>query len=181
MPACSWTGRVGLLERYAYTLLHDIVCDTGKNDNALIICTLIKFAIIECIMCNMYMNGCIFSVILLSGKYKEKAELCLDCRSQAAGHVLQQCCLNGHEATIVVYSDAEMREVVPVHWPALAFKRNVRWFSVKADHLKKCHDHMKCSYPHHYLEGRILNLWRENAVVTDTRPSFVRILTASAQ
>ena len=121
----------------------------------------------------------VFSVTLVSGKYEEKAELCLDCRSQAAGHVLQQCCLNGHEANIVIYSDAEMREAVPVYWPALASKRNVRRFTVKADHLKTCHDRMKCSFPHHYLEGKILNLWRENSVMTDRRPSSVRISRAS--
>ena len=123
----------------------------------------------------------VFSVTLVSGKYEEKAELCLDCRSQAAGHVLQQCCSNGHEATIVIYSDAEIREVVPVYWPALASKWNVRQFPVKADHLKTCHDRMKCSFPHHYLEGRILNLWRENSVITDRRPSSVRISRASTQ
>ena len=104
---------------------------------------------------------------------KEEKELCLDCRSQAAGHVLKQCHLHGHEATIVVYSDAEMREIVSVYWPMIA--SNVRRFTVKADHLETCQDCMKCSFPHHYLEGKILNLWRENSVMTDTRPSPVRV------
>ena len=115
-----------------------------------------------------------------SGMYKAKAELCLDCRFQAAGHVLQQCCLNGHEATIVVYSAAEMREIVPVYWPAHESEMNVkRFYTVKADHLKMCHNRMKCSSPHHYLEARILNIWRENSVMINTRPSPVRLLTAS--
>ena len=108
-----------------------------------------------------------------SGMYKEKKELCLDCRSQAAEHVVQQCQVNGHEATVVVYSDAEKRELVPVYWPVNASK--VRWFTVKADHVRTCCDRMKCSLPHHYLERRILNLWREVTVATDTRPSPVRI------
>jgi len=81
--------------------------------------------------------------------------------------------VNGHEATVVVYSDAEKREFVPVYWPVNASK--VRWFTVKAHHLRTCHDRMKCSFPHHYLEQRILKLWREKAVATDTRPSPVRI------
>ena len=105
--------------------------------------------------------------------YKEKKELCLDCRSQAAEHVVQQCQVNGHEATVVVYSDAEKRELVPVYWPVNASK--VRWFTVKADHVRTCCDRMKCSLPHHYLERRILNLWREVTVATDTRPSPVSI------
>jgi len=108
-----------------------------------------------------------------SGMYKEKKELCLDCRSQEVEHVVQQCRVNGHEATVVVYSDAEKREFVPVYWPVNASK--VRWFTVKAHHLRTCHDRMKCSFPHHYLEQRILNLWRQKAVATDTRPSPVSI------
>ena len=108
-----------------------------------------------------------------SGMYKEEKELCLECRSQAAEHVVQQCRVNGHEATVVVYSDAQRREFVPVYWPVNASK--VRWFTVKADHLRTCRDRMKCSFPHHYLEQRILNLWRQKAVATDTRPSPVRI------
>ena len=111
-----------------------------------------------------------------SGTYTEQKELCLDCRSQAAGHVLQQCNLNGHEAKTVVYNDTERRELVPVYWPVNASKHNVHVkFTVRADHLSSCHDRTKCSLPHHYLEGRILNIWRENAVVTNTRPSSVRI------
>ena len=105
--------------------------------------------------------------------YEEKKELCLDCKFQAAEHVVQQCRLNGHEATVVIYSDAVKRELVPVYWPGSPSKG--RWFTVKADHLRTCHDRMKCSFPHHYLEQRILNLWRQKAVATDTRPSPVSI------
>ena len=113
--------------------------------------------------------------VVHSGMYKEEKELCLDCRSQAAGNVLQQCNLNGHEASIVVYNDPERKEVVPVYWPVIAAKRNVPVrFSVKTHHLNTCHDRTECSFPHHYLEGMILNLWRENTVVTSTRPSSVR-------
>ena len=112
-------------------------------------------------------------LLTYSGMYKEKKELCLDCRSQAARNVVQQCRVNGHEATVVVYSDAQRREFVPVYWPVNASK--VRSFTVKADHLRTCCDRMKCSFPHHYLERRILNLWREITVATDTRPSPVRI------
>ena len=110
----------------------------------------------------------------LSGMYKEKKELCLDCRSQAAGHVLQQCNLKGHEANIVVYSDPERREIVPVYWPVNASKLNER-LKVTEEHLSTCRDQAKCSFPHHYLEEWILKLWRENTVVTNTRPSSVRI------
>ena len=121
----------------------------------------------------MYAHMLMLFLLTYSGMYKEKKELCLDCRSQAAEHVVQQCRVNGHEATVVVYSHAQRREFVPVYWPVNA--SNVRWFTVKADHLRTCHDRMKCSFPHHYLEQRILNLWRQNSVATDTRPSPVSI------
>ena len=109
-----------------------------------------------------------------TGMYKEEKELCLDCRSQAAGHTMQQCRLNGHEANIVIYSDTERKEIVPVYWSAIASKLNVK-FTVEEDHLRTCHDCTECSFPHHYLEARILNIWRENTVMTNTRPSSVRV------
>ena len=101
-------------------------------------------------------------------------EVCLDCRSQTARHIVQQCRLNGHEATVVVYSDAQRREFVPVYWPVIASRQNVK-FVVNIDHLSTCHDRTECSIPHHYLEARILNVWRENTVMTSTRPSLVRV------
>ena len=105
--------------------------------------------------------------------YVEQMELCLDCRCQAAEQVLQQC--QGHKASIVVYNDAKSRELVQVHWPGNAFMPPK--FTVNEKHLITCgHDRKECSSPHHYLEGRILNLWRENTVVTSTRPSPVRIV-----
>ena len=122
---------------------------------------------------------CILNNILWShsGSYKEQKELCLDCRSQTAQRILQQC-QKEHKARLrfVVYSDADCREIVPVHWPIKLSRMPpyVR-FTVKAEHLNTCGDPTACSFPHHYLEARILNLWRENSVVTSTRPSLVRI------
>ena len=108
--------------------------------------------------------------------YMEQKELCLDCRCQAVEQLLQQCQLKRHKTSIVVYSDAKSRELVRVHWPVNASKlpSNAR-FTVTKEHLNICHDRTECSSPHHYLEAWILNQWRENTVVTNTRPSPVRI------
>ena len=108
--------------------------------------------------------------------YTEQIELCLDCRCQAAELLLQQCQLKGHKGSIVVYSDAECRELVPVHWPVNASKLPLNERStVTEEHLNICDDRTECSSPHHYLEAKILNQWRENTVVINTRPSPVRI------
>ena len=122
----------------------------------------------------MYITLCICTIFTHPGSCKEENEVCLDCRSQAARHVVQQCRVNGHEATVVVYSDAQRREFVPVYRPVIASRLNVE-FLVNKDHLSTCHDPTECSIPHHYLEARILNVWRENTVMTSTRQSLVRV------
>ena len=126
---------------------------------------------------SLYCITCVYySAFHAAAMYVEQMELCLDCRCQAAERLPLQCQLKRHETSIVVYSDAKSRELVPVHWPVNASKLPLnKRFTVTKEHLNTCHDRMECSSPHHYLEGRILNLWRENSVVTSTRPSPVRI------
>ena len=125
----------------------------------------------------MYIILCICAIFTHPGACKVKDEVCLDCRSQTAQHVVQQCRLIGHEATVVVYSDAQRREFVPVYQPVIASRLNVK-FVVNIDHLRTCHDRTECSIPHHYLEAKILNVWRENTVMTSTRPSLVRVTSS---
>ena len=125
----------------------------------------------------MYIILCICAIFTHPGTCKEENEVCLDCRSQAAEHVVQQCHVNGHEATVVVYNDTERREFVPVYRPVIASRQNVK-FVVNIDHLTTCHDRTECSVPHHYLEAGILNVWRENTVLTSTKSSLVRVTSS---
>ena len=106
-----------------------------------------------------------------AGDLKAESELCLDCRFIAVEGLLRNCHSGNHKASVVVYKHRDTKEIVPVKWP-----KTVPNGPFKVQHPQhSCREPKCCTFQHHVLQTKILNLWKCSTVPASTEPPPVSL------